>query len=353
MNEQPPDNAAQPRCPNCDNPLLPDSQFCENCGTKIEPRPVCRRCGAPLLPDAKFCENCGVPVETTVISRKSTTLPAAPERVVTKPPAPAVTPKPESPVIKKATAPPIPEPVKTATAREETPPKKILTIPRSAPVPDEQPAEPSPAKIRTLPRLTPEPDEGPVDILSPAPKTSPSKMPIIIGGIVGVVILLVIILVVVMPIFSSPPGTTSGSSNTVVTVTPVKTSYTATQTATPRVTTVQTPKITQTTNPLIPGPTQALPSDQVLVFQVDKDSVSGAVSVMVTGPSRNVVDDIEVRLTRSDGQQQTGHMKPSQKVDEIIIPGSRGTDRVEVTVRFYSGETYKVIDKLLEFRSHG
>ncbi|MCX6689037.1 MAG: zinc ribbon domain-containing protein [Methanoregula sp.] len=351
MNEQPPDDAAHPRCPNCDNILLPDSRFCENCGAKIEPRPICRRCGAPLLPDAKFCENCGVPVETIVVSRKSTTIPAAPERILTKPPMPAITPKPESPVVKKATTPPIPAPV--APAREETLPKKIPTIPRSVPEPDEQADEPAPAKIRTLPRLTLEPDDGPVDILSPVPKASPSKMPTIIGGVVGVVVLLVIILVVVMPIFSSPSGTASAISNPVVTGTPVKTTTTAIPTATPRVTTVPTPKITQTINSLIPGPTQALPADQVLIFQTDKDAVSGAVTVTVTGPSRNVVSDIEVLLTRSDGRQQTGHIIPGQKVDEITLPGTRATDRVEVTVRFYSGETYKVIDKLLEFQRRG
>ena len=65
-----------------------------------------------------------------------------------------------------------------------------------------------------------------------------------------------------------------------------------------------------------------------------------------------MVDDIEVRLTRSDGQVDISHIKPSQKIDEIAIPGTKGTDRVEITVRFYSGETYKVIDKLLYFRSH-
>jgi hypothetical protein len=271
--------------------------------------------------------------------------------VATKPPMPAVTPKPESTVPKKATTPPIPATV--APAQKETLPKKIPTIPKSVPEPDEPPAEPAPEKIRTLPRLTQVPDDGPVDILSPRPKASPSKMPVIIGGIVGVVVLLVIILVVVMPIFTHPGDTTLGSITPVVTGTPVKTTTTAIPTATPRVTTIPTSKITQTTNPLVPGPTQTLPANQVLMFQTDKDSVSGAVTVTVTGPSRNVVSDIEVLLTRSDGKQQTGHIIPGQKVDEITLPGTRGTDRVEVTVRFYSGDTYKVIDKLLEFQRRG
>jgi hypothetical protein len=177
-------------------------------------------------------------------------------------------------------------------------------------------------------------------------------MPLIIGGVVGVVVLIVILLVVVMPMLSSPTGTSSGSLHPVVTVPPVTTSFTATLTATPQVTTVQTPKITQTASPLLPGPTQTLPVNQVLYVTVDKDSVSGEVTVIATGPSRNVVDDIEILLTRSDGLQQTGHITPSQKVDEVTIPGTRGTDRIEVTVRFYSGATYKVIDKLLEIRSH-
>ena len=87
----------------------------------------------------------------------------------------------------------------------------------------------------------------------------------------------------------------------------------------------------------------------MLIFQVDKDAVSGAVTVTVTGPSRDIVKDIFVQLTRSDGQVLSGHINPNQKVNEITMPGSRSTDRVEVTVNFYSGDSYKVIDKTVDF----
>ncbi len=104
-----------------------------------------------------------------------------------------------------------------------------------------------------------------------------------------------------------------------------------------------------TGNSLVPGPTQTLPPNQELFFQIDKDTISGDVTVTVSGPSRNVVNDIEVKLTRADGQVEIGYIQPNQKVNEVTLPGTRNTERVEVTVQFYSGEQYKVIDKLVAF----
>jgi len=188
-----------------------------------------------------------------------------------------------------------------------------------------------------------------------------------------IAILAAVIIFVVLPMFSGVATMKAdSSSNPVALVTTQKPSPTASPVpATPTIdsnsnpvlivdtekagsTASQVPSSStpQASNSLVPGPTQALPNNQVLLFQVDKDSISGAVNVIVTGPSRNVVEDIEVRLTRSDGQVDISHIKPSQKVDEITIPGTKQTDRIEITVRFYSGDTYKVIDKLLYFRSH-
>jgi len=82
---------------------------------------------------------------------------------------------------------------------------------------------------------------------------------------------------------------------------------------------------------------------------VDKNPVNGDVTVIVTGPSRSVVKDIAVTLTRADGTVVTKHIIPDQKMNEVTLSGTRNSERVEVTVLFYSGIQYKVIDKIAEF----
>jgi len=69
----------------------------------------------------------------------------------------------------------------------------------------------------------------------------------------------------------------------------------------------------------------------------------------VTGPSRMEVNDIEVTLTRADGQVITRDIFPGRKMNEVTLPGTRNPERVEVTVEFYSGDKYKVIDTIAGF----
>ncbi|MDD5189334.1 MAG: hypothetical protein PHF57_14100, partial [Methanoregula sp.] len=283
--------------------------------------------------------------------------PSVAERRSTKIPSPAETPKPAPVMPKQGTIPPGDTPIPPVPLRQDSPRQKKAVIPDPA-VPDEEPHfEPAHEKPPKKSRFSRAPDERPPDILSPPLKPSRSKMPLFAGAIVGVIVILLVLVVIVLPIISGSSGTTPAPTVPADTVIPETTATPATPSATHIATLVATKTQTPTTTPtpysLVPGPTDTLPENQVLWFQVDKDSVSAAVTVIVTGPSRNVVKDVEVILTGSDGKQQTGHIKPSEKMDEITLLGTKGTDRVEVTVLFYSGETYKVIDKLLPFRSHG
>ncbi len=101
-------------------------------------------------------------------------------------------------------------------------------------------------------------------------------------------------------------------------------------------------------------PTQTLPDKTELNIQVEKSAVDGMVTVTLAGgPGIQVVKDIEVRLTRSDGQVQTGHIRPDANVLEVSLAGTKQTDRVEVFVTQFSGQRYRVMDQLLANRTRG
>jgi hypothetical protein len=132
----------------------------------------------------------------------------------------------------------------------------------------------------------------------------------------------------------------------VATSTPVPTQ--ASSAATPNV--VPATPASHRTASLVPGPTDRLPNDIAVTFQVDKDAINGKITVMLTGgQGRTVIRDCLVTVTHPDGTMVTGVISPNKKVNEITLEGTKGTDRVEVLVTYYSGDQYKVIDQLMQF----
>ncbi len=103
-----------------------------------------------------------------------------------------------------------------------------------------------------------------------------------------------------------------------------------------------------------PGPTMTLPPGQSVVIQVnEKDTSYATITVVFSGGEAQVTTkDILVRVTRPDGEVLIGHLRPV-KGDELVLQGSRDTDRIEVFVTLNSGVTYKVIDRLLPYRTRG
>ena len=69
-------------CKYCGAPLDDDSQFCANCGKKIELQvKTCPRCGADVEGDSAFCAKCGMKLDAQVISPVNTpqvVIPATP-----------------------------------------------------------------------------------------------------------------------------------------------------------------------------------------------------------------------------------------------------------------------------------
>lgn len=47
-------------CPNCSNPVLPNTNFCHVCGAALHQKiEICPECANPILPNSNFCTTCG------------------------------------------------------------------------------------------------------------------------------------------------------------------------------------------------------------------------------------------------------------------------------------------------------
>ena len=108
------------------------------------------------------------------------------------------------------------------------------------------------------------------------------------------------------------------------------------------------------TGSLAPGPTQTLPSERSIDIQInDKDALDATIPVIFAGgKGQAAVTSIEVRVTRPDGVIITENL-PAEKGAELKIQGTKGDDRVEVFVSFNDGTSYKIIDRLLPYRTRG
>jgi hypothetical protein len=117
-------------------------------------------------------------------------------------------------------------------------------------------------------------------------------------------------------------------------------------TATPLPPTPAPPLVTST-----PEPLQTLPFRQQVDLQLTKDRTYSEIHLLYNGGGGEMfIQSIMMRVTRSDGQvieqAMSGGKKPNRG-DEIIMQGTRGSDRCEVYVSTTSGITYKVKDESL------
>ena len=111
---------------------------------------------------------------------------------------------------------------------------------------------------------------------------------------------------------------------------------------------------------LYPSPTDTMPDNQAVTVNVGEKDYLGAIPVIFQGGLGQVnVKRIDLKLTRADGTTQTATLG-TNKGDTVNLDGTRGSgsltgqpDRVEVRVTTNSGQTYKIIDKLVEYRTRG
>ena len=115
----------------------------------------------------------------------------------------------------------------------------------------------------------------------------------------------------------------------------------------------QSPQGTSRTG-MIPGPTVTLPPEHAVEIQInEKDPIYATISVIFAGGKGQVmVTDILVRVTRSDGQVTEKHLE-AVKGAELKFDGTKEDDRIEAFVSLTNGNTYKVIDQLIPYRTRG
>lgn len=97
-----------------------------------------------------------------------------------------------------------------------------------------------------------------------------------------------------------------------------------------------------------PVAVDTLPADQYIDLQLTKERPDASLHLLYNGgPGELFMQNILMKVTRSDGKvieqyMNDGNRRP-RRGDELVIPGTRGNDRVEVFATS-SGRTYKVID---------
>jgi hypothetical protein len=129
---------------------------------------------------------------------------------------------------------------------------------------------------------------------------------------------------------------------------------------TPAPTPVPTTKLTTPPTPVpttqasvIPGPTDTLPPQWPLSITVEKSGLYSRTIIthFDGGKGLMYISRMDVRVTYPDGTVLTDGITKPRMGDTVEILGSDGTDRVEVTALMASGESYKVIDQQMAYKS--
>jgi len=125
----------------------------------------------------------------------------------------------------------------------------------------------------------------------------------------------------------------------------------------PDTTTVATAAPTVLASSSTPGPTDTLPSAQAVDVQVASNGKSIDPQVILTfrgGKGMNVIPEIDITLTRSDGTVESDKMvQPLYVGKTVSLAGSTGNkDRAEVWVYTTQGDKVKIIDQYVPFRSY-
>jgi hypothetical protein len=194
------------------------------------------------------------------------------------------------------------------------------------------PPVPEPAAVTTPVTERPRAPAGP-----PAAAPVPNTRALVIGGVVLVVIIL-LFAGTQMGLFGFPMSL--NASDSVKSNTPGSVNYRSSDAV------VNTVVLTT-------EPTQTLAKDTELYVDANKDDTNAMVTVRFNGgPGMGLVKDSRVILTRSDGTVSEDKLNFKQQLSDVMLQGTRGTDRIQVIVILYSGSEKTIVDRLLPYRTY-
>jgi hypothetical protein len=104
-----------------------------------------------------------------------------------------------------------------------------------------------------------------------------------------------------------------------------------------------------------PGPTQVLPPEYTLVFQVTSNGNTASPLMFVTlqgGQGMNVDSQVQVTLTQPNGATQTQYMNQTLSMGQTLtFPSSQFQNRIEIWVVAPQVGKTKVYDMIVPFQS--
>jgi hypothetical protein len=104
-----------------------------------------------------------------------------------------------------------------------------------------------------------------------------------------------------------------------------------------------------------PGPTQVLPPEYTLVFQVTSNGNTANPLMFVTlqgGQGMNVDSQVQVTLTQPSGTMQTQYMNQTFSMGQTLtFPSSQYQNRIEIWVVAPQVGKTKVYDQIVPFQS--
>lgn len=309
----------QKLCPNCAKPVANGSAFCDSCGLRVTPPPACAKCRLPLAPDTNFCESCGTPVGIAA----------------------------ESP----ATDEPVPHP-KGKSSKGRKAKKKVIKKDEFV-----HPAVLVPAGSDPEVTVVTQAADGEESLTGP--KVRPPGVPASSAGVcpalprvsktvlamAGIGILCLILASAIMTGLVHLPALPFVMAGSVPSG-PVPAASTPQPPGS-----LSAPEETPGAPPLVPGPTQVPPERYRIWLQEERSPITGMVTVIYNGGKGQLaVREVQVRLTRSDGQVLTQAFRPLTVGEGASLQGTKFTDRLQVNITYNNGDTYTVIDRIFPYK---
>lgn len=355
-------------CPACNRPVRPGFKFCEYCGVRLPELSTCTHCGTQFITPTKFCDLCGAPVVLEVAPQsgepaEEETIPAEEDTGEYYDTGDEDNQGPDPGVFRGEDEEEGDEEEEETPADEQSgiaePDTEELLEKFGKEYRDDEtlgsrdrPGFPF-LKQRTAGSQTPDrPGLGSPDIVNdalyfPKKKPEPAGTPVnwtrVIGGLVVIAVILAAVYFIVLPLFSENKDPGIHSSVTVADITGLPEA--------PAVTTIPYGRPgtgSSSSGPLVPLPTETIPSGQKLFFHVDKDPVTAKITVIFAGSAGvGSISSAEVKVTHPNGAVASGIILPLKGVSEITLDGSKDTDRLEIIATMTTGESYRVRDELL------